>query len=165
MITREQLRDSLIHECDVLSHLFTKLNPEASSYRPAPTQRSTEELLRYLAICAAAGIRCMSEANWKLFSEYQERVKEMPAAGFPEAMANQKREIVAFFDQVSDDALASQEAPMPGGLGVAPLGLAILNGPLKWLVAYKMQLFLYAKASGAPDLKTPNLWRGSDPKS
>ena len=45
-----------------------------------------------------------------------------------------------------------------------PLGAAILNGPAKWLAAYKMQLFLYAKASGAPELKTSNLWRGADPK-
>ena len=52
---------------------------------------------------------------------------------------------------------------MPGG-GMLPLGFAVLEGPLKWLTAYKMQLFLYAKATGATQLKTSNLWRGTDPK-
>ena len=75
----------------------------------------------------------------------------------------QKQEILDFFDSVSEETLLTQEAPMPGG-GVLPLGAAILNGPAKWLAAYKMQLFLYAKASGAPELKTSNLWRGTDPK-
>ncbi|HVT05150.1 MAG TPA: hypothetical protein VHL58_17435 [Thermoanaerobaculia bacterium] len=163
MITKDQLRDSLTRECDIASHLFTKLSPESYSYRPAPEQRSTVELLRYLAICATGAIRCMSEANWKLFSEYSERVKEMPAEGFPQMMALQKGEIEAFFDRASEEMLA-KEAPMPGGAVTAPLAVAILNGPLKWLAAYKMQLFLYAKASGATDLKTSNLWRGVDAK-
>jgi hypothetical protein len=105
----------------------------------------------------------MLHKDWKLFAEYRERVKDMPAADFPAAMERQKQEILGVLGAVSEEALRSQEAPMPGGT-MLPLGMAIMEGPLKWLVAYKMQLFLYAKASGATELKTSNLWRGVDPK-
>ena len=38
---------------------------------------------------------------------------------------------------------------------------AIMSGPLKWLTGYKMQLFLYAKATGA-EIGTSNAWGGYD---
>jgi hypothetical protein len=164
MITKEQFAQSLARECDIAIHLFTKLSPDAYDYQPSPEQRTTLALLRYLAICASAGIHCMVQKDWKLFGEYRERVKDMPAAEFPAAMERQKQEILEFFASTSEETLRSQAAPMPGG-ATLPLGLAILEGPLKWLAAYKMQLFLYAKASGATELKTSNLWRGVDPKS
>jgi hypothetical protein len=102
----------------------------------------------------------MAEKNWKIFAERAERAKEMPAAEFPAAMDRQKREIEAFFESVSDQTLGTQEAQVPGG-GTLPLGAAIMSGPLKWLTAYKMQLFLYAKATGA-DIGTVNAWAGID---
>ena len=163
MITKEQAAQSMARECDIIIHLFTKVSPDAYDYQPSPEQRTTLALLRYMAICASAGIHCMVHADWKRFAAYSERVKEMPASEFPAAMERQKQEILDFFASVSEETLLTQEAPMPGG-GVFPLGAAILNGPGKWLAAYKMQLFLYAKASGATALKTSNLWRGTDPK-
>ena len=164
MIDKDQFAQSLARECDIIVHLFSKIAPDAYDYRPAPQQRSTLELLRYMAICASAGIDCMLHKDWKRFGDYRERVKEMPAAEFPAAMDRQKQEILGVFGSLSEEALRSQEAPMPGGGAILPLGQAILEGPLKWLAAYKMQLFLYAKASGATELKTSNLWRGVDPK-
>ena len=162
MITKDQLAESMLRECDIIIHLFTKLPEGALEYRPSPEQRSTLELLRYIAICGVAGIRCMSASDWKLFRTYGERVSQMEAAEFPAAMERQKSEIAEFFASVSEDTLGTQQAPMPGG-AMLPLGAAILNGPLKWFAAYKMQLFLYAKATGATELKTQNLWRGTDP--
>lgn len=162
MITKEQLAQSMARECDIIVHLFSKIPTGAYDYQPSPEQRSTLALLRYLAICATAGIACMVESNWKLFAGFVERVKEMPPEEFPAAMERQKQEILAFFDSTSEETLRTQEAPVPGGVMMS-LGAAILNGPAKWLSAYKMQLFLYAKACGATELKTSNLWRGSDP--
>jgi hypothetical protein len=163
MITKEQAAQSMARECDIIVHLFTKLPQDSYDYQPSPEQRTTLALLRYLAVCAAAGIHCMKVSDWKAFAPYSERVKEMPAAEFPAAMERQKQEILDFFDSVSEETLLTQQAPMPGGV-MLPLGAAILNGPAKWLAAYKMQLFLYAKAAGATELKTSNLWRGTDPK-
>ena len=43
----------------------------------------------------------------------------------------------------------------------APLSMQLL-GVLKWMAAYKMQLFLYIKANGRADLGTSNVWGGRD---
>ena len=162
MITKQHLSQSIARECDIIVHLFSKIAPDAYDYQPSPEQRTTAALLRYLTICASAGLHCMVEKDWKLFAGYSQRAKDMQPAEFPAAMERQKQEVLSFLESASDETLA-REAPMPGG-GMLPLGVAILEGPLKWLTAYKMQLFLYAKASGAPQLKTSNLWRGTDPK-
>jgi hypothetical protein len=161
MITKDQLAAAMIRECDICLHLFSKLPAGAADYRPSEKQRSTLELLRYLSISGVAGMDCMAHADWKRFGSFSGRAKDMPFESFPAAMAAQKAEIEAFFAGVSEQTLETQEAPMPGGASV-PLGVAILNGPFKWLTAYKMQLFLYAKAAGATELGTSNAWRGAD---
>lgn len=163
MITKDQLGASMLHECKVALHLFGKLSPDAYDYRPSPRQRTTTELLRYLAICGIAGTRCMADADWKLFAEYRARTNEMRPEEFPAMMERQKGELDAFFRSVTEEMLEMQDAPLPGG-GMQPLGAAILNGPLKWLAAYKLQLFLYAKASGA-EIGTANAWNGIDWKA
>lgn len=161
MITKQHLVGSMVHECDVCIHLATKFTPEGHEYRPTPGQRSTEELMKYLAICGIAGARSMAEGNWSAFGELKTRVQDTTAADFPALMARQKEELIAFFDTLSEDDLATKEAMVPG-YGALPLGAAILNGPLKWMTAYKMQLFLYAKAAGASDIGTSNVWAGAD---
>ncbi len=160
MITKDQFLAALLRECDICLHLFSKLTPEAHAYRPSEKQRSTVELLRYLAICGIAGATCMAEGNWKRFGDFSARTKEMEADGFPEAMERQKEELEAFFAGLDEATLGTKPAPMPGG-GELALGEALLNGPLKWLAAYKLQLFLYAKACGA-EIGTANAWRGMD---
>ena len=55
----------------------------------------------------------------------------------------------------------TRQARLPTGV-IQNLGLAVINGPLKWLSAYKLQLFLYAKATGARDIGTSNAWAGID---
>ena len=161
MISKDQLSAAMLRECDICVHLVSRLGPEAMAYRPSEKQRSTLELLRYLAICGIAGITCMAEADWKRFGDFSGRVKEMKAEDFAIEMARQKSELEAFFAGVSEATLESQEAPLPGGRGATTLGLAILNGPFKWITAYKLQLFLYAKACGA-EIGTANAWAGID---
>lgn len=160
MITKDQFAAALLRECDICVHLHSKLGPSAWDYRPSEKQRSTRELLRYLAICGIAGATCMKEADWKRFAAFPERVKDLEPEDFPEAMAKQKEELKAFFDALDEETLRTKPAPLPGG-GELPLGEALLNGPFKWLTSYKLQLFLYAKANGA-EIGTANAWRGVD---
>ena len=86
MITKEQLLASMVKECDIAKHLYSKLTPEAMSYRPSPNQRTTLELLRYLAICGIAGTKCMAASDWKMFSQFSDRVEKMTPEEFPAAM-------------------------------------------------------------------------------
>lgn len=164
MITKEQLLASMLREIDICAHLYGKLTPEAMSYQPSPAQRTTIELLRYLAVIGIAACHCLKVGDWKAFGAYSERVREMPLEGFPAAMEQQKREIEEFFNSTTEETLETQEAKLPTGV-VLPLGPALMEAPLKWLTAYKLQLFLYAKATGASDIGTTNAWRGSDRRS
>lgn len=161
MITKGHLAASMLRECDIAKHLFTKIPEGTFDYRPTPDQRSTLELLRYLAICGIGGIRAMEANDLMVVNEYKEQVAEMAAAEFPEAMDRQKAQIREYFDKVDERALETMEAKLPGA-GSMPLDVALMNGPLKWLTAYRMQLFLYAKASGAADIGTANVWAGID---
>lgn len=162
MISKTNLLDSMLHECTVAQHLYTKLTPQSFEYRPTASQRSTLELLQYLSVIGIAGATCMMERDWKRFAPFSERAKEMPASGFVEAMDRQKAELIELFKSLPEERLVTQEAPLPGG-ATQPLAVALMNGPLKWLTAYKLQLFLYAKACGAEQIGTANAWRGTDP--
>jgi hypothetical protein len=161
MITKTQIAAEMGRECEICKHLFEKLSPTAYDYRPTDSQRTTTELLRYLAICGIAGIRSLDQSNWKAFGEYVQRVAQMKPEEFPAAMDRQKAEIKTFFESVSEQTLETKDAALPLG-GTRPLGEAILGLPFKWLAAYKLQLFLYAKASGASGIGTANAWMGID---
>ena len=161
MITREQLASAMTRECDICVHLFGKLGPESYEYRPSSGQRSTVELLRYLAMCGIGGIRWFDEGNLAVWKDYSARMAGMSPEAFPEEMVRQKRAIEEFFAATSEETLTTKEARLPTGDRM-PLGAAIMNGPLKWLTAYKLQLFLYAKFNGATEIGTANAWAGID---
>jgi hypothetical protein len=157
----EALRDSALHECDVAIHLHGKLPEAAADYRPTPKQRSTVELLRYLSACGIGSARAMCEGEWEGYKEAMGRVEDMPLEGFPEAMQHQKQALEALFEGLTDEDLTSREAVLPWGEKVS-LGRALLETTLKWLAAYRMQLFLYAKAAGNASIGTANNWAGVD---
>ncbi len=50
VLTKEELIASLRHEVRILTHLAGKVDKSKLEYRPTPKQRSTLELLRYMAI-------------------------------------------------------------------------------------------------------------------
>lgn len=161
MISKEQIAASMMFECDVAKHLHSKLTPAAYDYKPTAGQRSTIELLRYLSICGIAGIQSLYTSDWKTFGKYVERSSGMKAEDFPAAMDLQKREIKEFFDSITERELETRDAKLPVG-GTQLLGQAILDLPFKWIPAYKLQLFLYLKATGAEELNTANAWMGMD---
>lgn len=161
MITKQQLASSIATECDIAVHLFGKLGPDSYDYRPSPGQRNTTELLQYLSMCGIGGIRWLEQGRPKVWKEHVAKAADLPPAKFVEAMQQQKAEIAEFFTRTDASVLATREATMPTG-DKMPLGAAIMNGPLKWLTAYKLQLFLYAKATGATEIGTANAWAGID---
>src|SRR6266481_5805542 len=50
VLTKEELIASLRHEVRILTHLAGKVDKSKLDYRPTPKQRSTLELLQYMAI-------------------------------------------------------------------------------------------------------------------
>lgn len=161
MISKSDLEKSIIHECNVCKHLFTKLTPESYEYRPTPGQRSTTELLRYMAIVGTAAMKSMVARDWTVWGEYKAKVENMQAEEFPAMMDEQIREIEEMFAGWSEEDMTTLTMKLPWG-EEPMLGVGLMDSVLKWLVGYRMQLFLYAKANGASEISTANCWRGMD---
>jgi hypothetical protein len=161
MLSKEHLAGAMAKECDVAVHLYEKLPPNCLDYRPTPKQRSTTELLRYLSRCGIAGIHAMDQNNFGIFQQIIDENKDMMPEAFPAEMQRQKEEIQKYFEVVTEQKLETAETMLPGG-GNVPLQVALLNGPLKWLTGYKLQLFTYAKAAGNESIGTANAWAGID---
>jgi hypothetical protein len=56
VLTKEELIASLKHEVRILAHLAAKVDESQLDYRPTPKQRSTLELLQYIAIMGPAQV-------------------------------------------------------------------------------------------------------------
>lgn len=161
MIAKEHLAHAMMEQCDICIHLAGKFTPDGYDYRPSPGQRNTVELMQYLSFAMSTALGVFRDGDWGVFRTAAEAAKALTPAEFPAAMLKEKAAIKAFFDSVTEEDLETRMAMLPGG-GTAPLGVAILGGPFSWFPAYKLQLFLYAKAAGASEISTSNAWRGRD---
>jgi hypothetical protein len=163
MITKQQLLDSILNEIRVCRHLATKLTDKMMDYKPTENQRSTIEVLRYLASCAIGAMESLQAARWELYDVRENAVWSMTLTDFDEAMENQSTAIRQFFDALGDEELTGKIVRTPGA-GELPLGLAIMRTSYAWLVAYRHELFLRAKLCGVSEVGTSNNWGGRDRK-
>lgn len=162
MITRQQLIDSLVKETEIIKHLYEKIPAGALDFRPTEKQRSTIELLRYLAVCGSAPLHVMlNDSDWKLWKPFTEHIQEMKAEEFPAAMDRQVAQMIEMINSIPEADLMEKEVKHPTG-EVMLLGLGLIRMPFSWLTAYRMQLFLYVKQSGGEALGTSNNWSGRD---
>jgi len=164
MIDRQDFLDSLLKECEICKHLYTKIAPDTFDFRPTPGQRSTLELLRYLAVCGSASMHVMTNgSDWSLWKPYTAHIAEMPHEDFPAAMDRQAEVMKKIFLAIPDEDLRAKEVKHPTGTTM-PMGVGLMRMTFSWLTAYRMQLFLYAKQSGAEEIGTSNNWAGMDRK-
>ncbi len=161
MITKDALLESIIKEGEICKHLFTKIPADSFTYRPTAEQRDMLELLRYISMVAIAPVKAYVDGDWQGARTYGQRSKDMKAEDFPAAIDLQAEELRAIFADLTEEDFLTREIAMHGGT-TATLGSAIINTVLKWITAYKMQLFLYLKSIGVQGLNTANLWRGVD---
>ncbi len=163
-MTKDQLLASMLHEINVAKHLFARLPAGSYDFRPTPGQRSTTELLRYLSYCGIGPARAMLAESAEPIKPLAEAASRMTAAEFPAAMDRQAAALKELFAEVSDDDYENRHIVMPS-TNTPPtvqgkLCELLVNRSLKFLAAYRMQLFLYAKMTGAKDLDTWDCWRG-----
>lgn len=158
MLTKNELLESILEECDICKHLHSKLPPGGLDYRQSASQRSNLEILRYLSFCGIGGALAMIDGNWDGYQELAARSQELSADDFPAAMDRQKEALKEKFAALSDADL-SREATHPMGHKLK-LSRALLEISLKWMTGYRMQLFLGAKAAGNDELWTPDCWAG-----
>lgn len=162
MISREQFLVSLQKECSIIQHLYEKIPAGAFDYRPSEKQRSMTELLRYLAICGSASMHVMlHESDWKLWKPYTESSATMDPADFPSALTFEMNEMSRMMSLIPEGDFLTKEVKHPTG-ELMPLGVGLMRMSYSWLVAYRMQLFLYLKQVGVEDIGTSNAWAGRD---
>lgn len=161
MARKDELLALMLRECDIAIHLHGKVPAGGMDFRFTPPQRSTAELLRYLSFIGLGACRSMLAGNWNAYCELEAAAAQLEPAGFPAAMERQKEGLRAFFAELTDEDLATRTFTQPWG-EVQPLGQAITGLAYACLVAYRMQLFLHAKASGNASIGTTNCWGGAD---
>jgi hypothetical protein len=165
VLTKEELIVALRQEVRILVHLAGKVDRAQLDYRPTPKQRSTLELLQYLAVMGPVQVKMIREGE---FSRAAFSTAWCPAEAaaktmnFDEAVAA----IVKLADYYASalgewsDADFRQELDMFGYKNSR--GLMLIQMLLAAHAAYRTQLFCYLKACGREELSTINLWGGMD---
>ena len=161
MLSKNDLLDAMLREIAITKHLMTKVEAGGESYRPTEGQRSVLELVRYLAFCGMGGTVAMADGNWEGYKAASDAVADATWAELPTHLDNQAAALTAYYGELSDVDFASKEATTPLG-DTMTLGRALLELPVKWMTAYRMQLYLYLKFAGNTEIWTPNCWGGVD---
>jgi hypothetical protein len=165
VLTKDELIASLKNEVRIFVHLAGKVDKSMLDYRPTPKQRSTLELVQYIAIMAPAQIVSIKSGDFS-------REAMMATWGSAEAAAKAMNfeQAVAAIQKQSDE-LATMlngwnEADYRGEVDLFgqknSRGYLLINIVLSGFAAYRMQLFCYLKSTGREELNTMNLWMGID---
>lgn len=161
MTHKEQIQTAIIKELRICQRLFTLLPKDSYNYRPQEGMRSTLELLQSITIWGAWTIESFiatdREVRKNLFSKYDDHSRTMKPEDFHQRIDEQIEKINSLMKDIQDEDLLVKKVTLISGKEV-PLGMMILDTSLKWSAGYKMQLFLYAKMSGATELHTGDLW-------
>jgi hypothetical protein len=160
VLTKSELLAALQNETRILLHLAGKVDRSKLDYRPTPKQRSTIELLRYLSMMGPALVQVtkvgFDPAAWTAAEH------AVAAHDFNETVAAIAAHSDAYRTMLADvsDADLRTEIELWGDKSTR--GAHMVNLVLCSCAAYRMQLFLYLKASGRDELNTMNLWAGVD---
>ena len=158
MITKEQYIQSLVREIDIIKHLAEKINSGKLDYRPTEKQRSTLELLQYMGQSIITSITANIAGDQNKYTELSKAKDYVTFDNFISKMDEQASFVRETISSLSEDDF-KKEYTIFGFK--APLSVHLLQ-VLKSVTAYKMQLFLYIKASGNSSIGTSNLWGGVD---
>ncbi len=165
VLTKDELIGWLKTEVRILVHLAGKVDRAQLDYRPTPKQRSTLELLQYLAIQGPVNIAVLKAG---VFDRAAFGAAWTPAEKAATEMTFDQT--VAAIERLSDeypklledwtDADFRSEVDMFGTKSTR--GALLVNMVLSGHAAYRTQLFCYLKSCGREELSTVNLWAGVD---
>jgi len=165
VLTTSELIETLQQEVRILLHLAGKVEPTMLDYRPTPKQRSTLELLQYMAIMGPTQLTVIERGVFDrptLSATWSPAEAEAAKMSFDQAIAAIGRQPDEYARRLGawTDADFRKEVDMFGRK--SSQGLLVI-----WLIvnghaAYRTQLFLYLKACGREELSTMNLWAGAD---
>lgn len=161
VLTNAELIASFQNEVRILLHLARKVDHASVDYRPTPKQRSTLELLRYLAMMGPELIATATSGAFDVpaWNAAEAAVGSMTLGEAIAAIDGHTARYAAMLGEVTDDQLRA-EVDIFGGK--TSRGAFIVNQVLCACAAYRTQLFLYLKSCGREELSTWNLWAGMD---
>jgi hypothetical protein len=165
ILAKDELLSALQNEVQILLHLISKTDSVSLGYRPSEKQRSTLELLQYLAMMAPTHFHAVMApafdiGEWRsTFGTQQALAKTMNLAQVTEAIASHSEMFDSILGAVPDTVLNAGIEMFGRTASRASMLISLV---LNHYVAYRMQLFLYLKASGRAELSTMNLWVGRD---
>ena len=159
MISKQRYLDSALKEIAIFKHLYTKILPGTLDYKPTEKQRSTLELLQYVAYAFALELKGIVSGSIGDMRESMAVSKTMPADEFPSKMDELAQLVTVTVNGISDEELAKDIDLFGRGKPQARAAW-LLELVLKNMVGYKMQLFLYIKASGNSEVGTRDVWQG-----
>src|SRR5262249_14119742 len=165
VLTKEELISSLQNEVRLLAHLAGKVDRSRLDYRPTAKQRSTLELLQYMAIMGPTQVAVIKTG---VFDRTALSAAWSPAEAAAKAMSFDQA--VGAIQKQSDEyaRLLSEWSEADFRAAIDVFGRTytrcgrLVNQVLSGFAAYGMQLFLYLKACGHEELNTMNLWAGAD---
>lgn len=165
VLRKDELLSTLQNEVRLLLHLASKVDPTKLDYRPSANQRTLLELLQYMVIMGPIHMRAALDGvpdmkAWGNVWNAEEGIaKVMNLEQVKESIGKQPGLFEKLLSGFSD---ADLRAEMEMFGTKASRGLWIVRLVLTHYPAYRMQLFLYLKASGREELNTMNLWVGMD---
>src|SRR5580704_6123112 len=165
VLTKDELIASLQSEVRILVHLAGKVDKSKLDYRPSPKQRSTLELLQYMAIMGPTQVAVIKTGTFDrstlgaIWAPAEAVAKTMTLEQAVSAIQKQSAEYANLLGAWTDADFRA-EVDMFGNK--SSRGYLIVNLVLGGHAAYRTQLFCYLKACGRDELNTMNLWAGSD---
>jgi len=165
VLTKPELIASLKHEVHILLHLAGKIDRAKLDYRPTPKQRSTLELLRYMAIMGPTQLTVIEQGVFDrptLSATWSPAEAAAAKLSLDDAVAAIGRQSDEYARRLGawTDADFRKEVDMFGRK--SSRGLLVITLVVNGHAAYRTQLFLYLKACGREELGTMNLWAGMD---
>jgi len=162
VLSKSELIAALQHEIRILLHLTGKVDRAQLEFRPTPKQRSTLELLQYLAVMGPAliDVAMTGVFDGAVWTAREAEAKRLDFDHTVSAIAAQHDTYAQVLGALSDEDYRT-------GLRVWDIptsrGAFIVAYVLCGHAAYRTQLFGYLKACGRTELGTSNLWDGADP--
>ncbi|MCB9894698.1 MAG: hypothetical protein H6839_09625 [Planctomycetes bacterium] len=163
MITRDELIGSMLEEIRICKFLAAKIPGDRVDWRPTANQRSVLELLRYITRAGEGFTTTLVYGNRDHADRLLKRAEGTTLANFDRVMDEQAANLKAMIGGLSSDRLTNERKSMPWGGPEMSLAAAIMNSGVKFLAAYRMQLFLYLKLLGKCELGTAECWAGREP--
>lgn len=161
----EYLIQAMEKDITILQHLYTKIPQDQFDFRPRENMRTVRELLHYISTTTSSMLTVFATSTDHKEDMARLRTltppfEEFEIGDFHFILEEEKRIIRDLIGPLSDEELYTRMCFQPWREQVSLLS-GILNGPLKYLTAYRMQLFLYLKLLGQ-EVNTANNWTGTD---